>query len=84
MSRAPLSAVVTTFNNAATLDACLGSLAFATTLAFVAPGGWRSPTFGFGVLIALVVIIRHHENIGRLMKGTERPFHFRKPKGVAS
>ena len=36
------------------------------------------------VLIALVVIIRHHENIGRLMKGTERPFHFRKPKGVAS
>lgn len=29
MSRAPLSAVVTTFNNAATLDACLASLAFA-------------------------------------------------------
>ena len=66
------------------LGSILGSLAFATTLAFVAPGGWRSPTFGFGVLIALVVIIRHHENIGRLRKGTERPFHFRKPKGADS
>ena len=29
MIRTPLSAVVTTFNNAATLDACLGSLGFA-------------------------------------------------------
>lgn len=29
MSRVPLSAVVTTYNNAATLDACLASLAFA-------------------------------------------------------
>lgn len=29
MKRAPVSAVVTTFNNAATLDACLASLAFA-------------------------------------------------------
>lgn len=29
MSRTPLSAVVTTFNNAATLEACLASLAFA-------------------------------------------------------
>ncbi len=29
MSRLPLSAVVTTYNNAATLDACLASLAFA-------------------------------------------------------
>jgi hypothetical protein len=29
VSRVPLSAVVTTFNNAATLDACLASLALA-------------------------------------------------------
>ena len=72
------------FSHFVSLGSILGSLAFATTLALVAPGGWRSPTFGFGVLIALVVIIRHHENIGRLMKGTERPFHFRKPKGAAS
>lgn len=60
------------------LGSILGSLAFAATLAVAAPGGWRSPTFGFGVVIAAVVILRHHENIGRLLKGTERQFHFRK------
>ena len=32
MNRLPLSAVVTTFDNAATLEACLASLAFADEL----------------------------------------------------
>ncbi|MEO5987923.1 MAG: glycerol-3-phosphate 1-O-acyltransferase PlsY [Candidatus Eisenbacteria bacterium] len=60
------------------LGSILGSLAFAVTLGFAAPGGWRSPTFGFGVLIAILVIVRHHENIRRLLQGTERRFTFRK------
>lgn len=59
------------------LGSILGSLAFATTLALVAPGGLRSPTFGFGAVIALVVILRHHENIGRLLRGEERRFAFK-------
>ena len=59
------------------LGSILGSLAFAGTLAWVAPGGFRSPTFGFGAVIALVVILRHHENIGRLLKGEERRFAFK-------
>ncbi len=64
------------------LGSILGSVAFAATLAFVAPGGWRSPTFAFGVVIALVVIARHHENIVRLRKGTERQFAFKKGRAT--
>ncbi len=60
------------------LGSILGSLAFAATLAFTAPGGWRSATFAFGVLIALVVIVRHKDNIGRLLRGEERRFSLRK------
>ncbi len=66
------------------LGSMLGSLAFAVTLGFVAPGGWRSPTFGFGVLVAALVIVRHHDNIRRLLKGTEHRFHFRRKQEGAS
>lgn len=59
------------------LGSILGSLAFCVALARVAPGGFRSPTFGFGVAIALVVIVRHRDNIGRLLRGEERRFSFR-------
>lgn len=59
------------------LGSILGSLAFCVALALVAPGGLRSPTFGFGVAIALVVIVRHRDNIGRLARGEERRFSFR-------
>jgi glycerol-3-phosphate acyltransferase PlsY len=60
------------------LGSILGSIAFAVTLALVTPGGARSATFGFGVIVAAVVILRHRENIGRLLAGTERRFSFRK------
>ncbi len=58
------------------LGSILGSLAFAVTLALTAPGGWRSPSAGFGIVVALLVIVRHHENIARLLKGEERKFSF--------
>ena len=60
------------------LGSILGSLAFAVTLALATPGGARSATFGFGVLVAAVVILRHRENISRLLEGKERRFSFRK------
>jgi glycerol-3-phosphate acyltransferase PlsY len=56
------------------LGSILGSITFAATLAAVAPGGVRSPTFAFGTLIATVVIVRHRENVQRLLRGEERRF----------
>jgi acyl phosphate:glycerol-3-phosphate acyltransferase len=62
------------FTRFISLGSILGSVAFAITLAVTAPGGARSPTFAFGVLIALVVILRHRDNIRRLRRGEERRF----------
>ena len=59
------------------LGSILGSLAFAATLGFVTPGGWSSPTFAIGMVIALVVVLRHKGNIARLRKGEERRFSFK-------
>jgi glycerol-3-phosphate acyltransferase PlsY len=59
------------------LGSILGSVAFAATLALTAPGGWRSATFAFGAAIAVVVVLRHRDNIRRLLRGEERRFSFR-------
>ena len=59
------------------LGSIFGSVAFAVTLAIVAPGGVRSPLFLVGALIALLVIARHRENIQRLRRGEERRFSLR-------
>jgi glycerol-3-phosphate acyltransferase PlsY len=52
----------------------LASVAFALALAFTAPGGVRSPTFALGVVLALLVIVRHRDNLRRLARGEERRF----------
>jgi glycerol-3-phosphate acyltransferase PlsY len=59
------------------LGSVLGSLAFAITLAAVAHGGWRSPTFAVGALLALLVIVRHRTNLVRLAQGSERRFSWK-------
>jgi glycerol-3-phosphate acyltransferase PlsY len=40
--------------------------------------GEMDATFWFSVVIALLVIIRHHSNIERLLKGTENKISFKK------
>ncbi len=60
------------------LGSILGAAAFAIALAFLAPGGPRSPLFVFGVVVALLVIARHHENIRRLLRGEEQRFSFKR------
>jgi glycerol-3-phosphate acyltransferase PlsY len=58
------------------LGSILGSIAFTIALWRFNPDGAESPGFLLGVLLAIVVIVRHRENIVRLAKGTERRFSF--------
>ena len=60
----------------------LGAVAFAITLGMTAKGGWSSPTSLFGVAAALLVIVRHRENVGRLLKGEERRFSLKPEKAA--
>jgi acyl phosphate:glycerol-3-phosphate acyltransferase len=62
------------------LGSILGAVTFAATLAVLSPGGIASPTFMFGALVALLVVARHKQNIGRLLRGEERRFALRSGK----
>ena len=63
------------------LGSILGALAFAVVLPFAHPGGAASPTFLFGLLVALLIILRHLPNIGRLLNGTESRLALRRGAG---
>jgi glycerol-3-phosphate acyltransferase PlsY len=58
------------------LGSILGAFAFAAVLA-LEPAGWRSVRFAFGVAAALLVLLRHRDNLKRLADGSERRFSFR-------
>lgn len=62
------------------LGSILGSVAFTIALAFWSPAGVLSPVFGVGALLALLVIVRHKDNIARLARGEERRFAFTRGK----
>jgi glycerol-3-phosphate acyltransferase PlsY len=59
------------------LGSVLGALAFSVTLFVRGGGAWRSPTTLLGVALALLVLLRHRENLGRLTRGEERRFSFK-------
>jgi glycerol-3-phosphate acyltransferase PlsY len=52
----------------------LGSIAFAVTIALTDGRGARSPRLWFGVVLAALVILRHRDNLRRLVRGEERRF----------
>jgi glycerol-3-phosphate acyltransferase PlsY len=62
------------------LGSILGSIAFVVALGLLSPSGPRSLTFAFGVLLAVLVVLRHRENIRRLVRGEERRFSLRKAR----
>ncbi len=62
------------------LGSIVGSLAFVLALWRFTPDGAASPVFALGALLALVVIVRHRDNIGRLLRGEERRFSFTRGK----
>lgn len=60
------------------LGSILGAVAFAIALPFTHPGGASSPTFLFGLVVALLIVARHRTNIRRLLEGTESRLVFRR------
>jgi len=58
------------------LGSIAGAVAFPIALASFSHSGSASPSFAVGVLLAALVIVRHKDNIARLLKGEERRFTF--------
>jgi len=63
------------------LGSVLGSVAFVVALGLRGDDGVRSPTFAVGLVLGLLVIIRHRGNLGRLARGTEPRFSWRGGQG---
>ncbi len=59
------------------LGSVLGALLLPVWVALTVPGGARSPRFALTVALAILVVARHRDNMGRLLRGEERRFALR-------
>jgi glycerol-3-phosphate acyltransferase PlsY len=73
-----LFAVIVAFTRYVSLGSILAAAAFPIALWWLERDIFPAPAIAMCVAVALLVIIRHHQNIGRLMTGTESRFGARK------
>jgi glycerol-3-phosphate acyltransferase PlsY len=69
-----LTLVTTRFVSVGSMTA---AVAFPVAVALLSPRGVGDPVFALGVLLAILLIVRHRDNIGRLRRGEERKFSLR-------
>ncbi len=62
------------------LGSMLGAVAFTVALWKWSPGGLGDPRVMLGLLLTVVVIARHKDNISRLLRGQESRFSFTRKK----
>lgn len=73
-----LFAAIVAFTRYVSLGSILAAATFPVALWFLERNLFPAPALAMCVAVALLVIIRHHQNIGRLLKGTESRFGARK------
>lgn len=70
-------AVVLAGTRFVSLGSILGAFAFVIAIPFAESRGIASPTFAFGCLVAVLIVVRHRANIARLLQGTESRLELR-------
>jgi glycerol-3-phosphate acyltransferase PlsY len=56
------------------LGSVVSAALFPALVAMVSPRGVHDPVFALSVVLAIVIVIRHRSNLGRLRRGEERRF----------
>jgi acyl phosphate:glycerol-3-phosphate acyltransferase len=80
LSAIGLFAVVLALTRFVSLGSILASAAFVVFAWFFPPGPHPPSFFAVECIVALLIIIKHHQNIRRLVSGTESRFGARKPE----
>jgi glycerol-3-phosphate acyltransferase PlsY len=73
-----LFAAIVGFTRYVSLGSILAAATFPVALWWLERDLFPAPALAMCVAVALLVIVRHHQNIGRLLKGTESRFGARK------